>query len=372
MTHGGVIGHAWRQWSASKSLIEAKACGPRMLLPMNGDAYKTALHVVQQESEALAKLVSRMPALRASLEEAVSLLLGCEGRVILCGMGKSGHVGRKIASTMVSTGTPASFLHPAEGFHGDVGIVTSRDVVIAISNSGTTREVIELVPVMRNLGAKVIALTGVADSALGRAADVTLDWGEFREADDTGLVPTVSSILTLALGDALTVALMHVRGFGAGEYRLFHPRGAIGTKLTLRVMDLLRGDHTNPTIGKNATFREALDVVTRNTLGGVSIIDERRQLVGLLTDGDVRRALHVARGDVSTLLDRPISTLMTKDPTSVGHDTLAIDALKMMEGHKPRPIFLLPVVDDAGCVVGMLHVHSLVQAGLTSDRDEKL
>ena len=338
---------------------------------MNGDAYTTALHVLEQESKALADLVRRMPRLKDPIEKAIKLLLACEGRVILCGMGKSGHVGRKIASTMVSTGTPASFLHPAEGFHGDVGIVMSRDVVIAISNSGRTEEVVELVPVMRNLGARVIAFTGEEDSPLGRAADVTLSWGTIREADDTGLVPTVSAILTLALGDALTVALMRVRGFGEGQYRLFHPRGAIGTKLTLRVLDLLRGEHTNPVVDENATFREALDVVTRNTLGGVSIVNSAGKLVGVFTDGDVRRAIQVATGDIAGLLDCAISTMMTKNPTTVRHDALAIDALRIMEEHQPRPIYLLPVIDYSGCAVGMIHTHSLVQAGFSSDREDR-
>lgn len=324
--------------------------------------------VVEAERDALTDLLARLPGMAEAFDDAVALMLGCQGRVVVCGMGKSGQIGRKLSSTLVSTGTPASFLHPAEGFHGDVGIVTSRDVVVAISNSGSTREVLELVPTMRNLGAKVIAFTGSPESPLARTADVALCWGEFREADPTGLVPTVSAALTLALGDALTVALMQQRGFSTEEYRLFHPSGAIGTKLTLRVVDLLRGEHTNPVVGESASFQEALEKVTSSTLGGTSVVNGEGVLVGILTDGDVRRCIQGASGSVGDLLGRPIGELMTRAPTTVGSETLALDALRTMEGHQPRPIYLLPVVDAEGRPVGMVHLHTLVQAGLTADR----
>ena len=330
-------------------------------------AHETGSEVIRRESEALATLAK---GLGEAFDRAVDLLHACTGRVVVCGMGKSGQIGHKIASTLVSTGTPAVFLHPAEGFHGDVGIVTSRDVVVAISNSGSTREVVELVPVMKNLGAKVIALTGSAASALGRVSDLTLAWGEIKEADATGLVPTVSAAVTLALGDALTVALMERRGFGAGQYRLFHPSGAIGTKLTLRVIDLLRGAHTNPTVPETATFLEALDAVTRGTLGGVSVVDAAGRLVGLVTDGDVRRSIQKASGSVDSLLTRPVREVMTKDPVRIQPEVLAFDALHLMEDRKPRQINLLPVVDAEGRAVGMVRLHDLVQAGLAPDRRE--
>lgn len=335
---------------------------------MAGRPHETGRDVVERERAALAALADRFPELADAFDEAVTLIVGCPGRVVVCGMGKSGLVGEKIARTMVSTGTPASSLHPAEGFHGDVGLVTPRDVVLAISNSGHTRELIDLVPVMKNLGAKVIALTGPADSPLAREADVVLAWGEFEEADPTGLVPTVSAALTLAMGDALTIAAMQVRGFGPDQYALFHPSGAIGNKLTLKVIDLLRGTHTNPIVRYDATFKEALDTVTINTLGGVSIVGEDGALVGILTDGDVRRTIQVSDGTVGDLLATPISKLMTKDPTSTHPRTLAIDALRTMEGHAPTPISQLPVVDDEGRPVGLLHLHDLVRAGLASDR----
>jgi len=322
--------------------------------------------VIERERDALDRLAA---GLGASFDEAVEALLGCTGRVIVCGMGKSGHVGRKIAATLVSTGTPSAFLHPAEGFHGDVGIVTARDVVLAISNSGSTREVTDLVPVIRNLGAKVIALTRAPHTPLARAADIALCWGEIHEADPMDLVPTVSAAVTLALGDALTVALMERRGFDRKDYGLFHPSGAIGSKLTTRVIDLLRGPHTNPVVGETATFAEALEVATRYTLGGVSVVSPEGRLVGIVTDGDVRRAIQGADGSADELLRRPVADLMTREPTVVRPETLAIDALRTMEEHRPRPIYLLPVVDAEGRAVGMIHLHTFVQAGLATDRD---
>ena len=323
--------------------------------------------VIRREAEALVALAK---GLGPSFDQAVERILACAGRVILCGIGKSGWIAQKIASTLVSTGTPAGFLHPAEGFHGDVGLVTSRDVVIAISNSGTTRELLDLIPVIKTLGATVIAMTGPKTSALARAADVALCWGEIREADPLGVVPTVSAALTLALGDALTVAVMSRRGFAAKDYALVHPSGAIGRKLTLRVVDLLRGDATNPCVATDATFADALSAITKHRLGGVSVVDGKGLLVGLVTEHDVRLALERAKGTVKSLLAGPVAKFMTKKPTTVEADVLAFDALRTMETHKPRPVFLVPVVDARGAAVGMINLHSLMQAGLTSGKDE--
>lgn len=332
---------------------------------MSRPSHEIGREVVERERDALDRLAA---SLGASFDEAVEILLGCQGRVIVCGMGKSGHVGRKIAATLVSTGTPSAFLHPAEGFHGDVGIVTSRDVVLAISNSGTTREVLELVPVIRNLGAKVIVCTQAPHSPLARVSDVALCWGEIREADPMELVPTVSAAVTLALGDALTVALMERRGFGPQDYSLFHPSGAIGAKVTTRVIDLLRGEHTNPTVRETATFAEALDVVTRFALGGVSVIDADGRLLGIVTDGDVRRAIQNADGSADDLLGRAVADVMTREPSSIRPEALALEALRAMEERRPSPIMQLPVVDGDGRAVGMIHLHTLVQAGLAADR----
>src|SRR5262245_71386 len=287
---------------------------------MSTDSRTTAREVIQREAEALVALASK---LGPEFDDAVERILRCAGRVILCGMGKSGQIAQKIASTMVSTGTPAGYLHPAEGFHGDVGIVTRQDVVVAVSNSGTTRELLDLIPVIKGIGATVIALTGPKTSPLAREADVAICWGEAKEADPLGVVPTVSSALTLALGDALTVAVMTRRGFGAKDYALVHPSGAIGRKLTLRVVDLLRGAATNPTVESDATFQKALETVTKFTLGGVSVVDREGKLVGLVTDGDVRRTIAASTGSVKDLLTRPVSDFMTRKPAVVAPEMLA-------------------------------------------------
>lgn len=327
------------------------------------DSRSVGRDVVRKEADALLALADR---LGPEFDAAVERILSCEGQVIFCGLGKSGQIAQKIASTMVSTGTPAGYLHPVEGVHGDVGIVTARDVVVAVSNSGTTKEVLDLLPVIKNLGAAVIALTAAKDSPLARLADVAICWGDAKEADPMGVVPTVSAALTLAVGDALTVAVMARRGFGARDYALVHPSGAIGRRLTLRVVDLLRGPATNPTVPSTATFQQALEIVTRFTLGGVSVVDADGRLVGLVTDGDVRRTIASSQGTVKQLLARPVSDFMTRTPTTIRAEALAYDALKAMEEHKPRPIFLLPVVDAAGKAVGMIQLNTLVVAGLSS------
>jgi arabinose-5-phosphate isomerase len=334
---------------------------------MSSSHREVGREVVRREAEALSALSTR---LGPEFDDAVERVLKCPGRVILCGIGKSGQVAQKIASTLVSTGTPAGFLHPAEGFHGDVGLVTSRDVVIAVSNSGTTRELLELIPVIKALGAQVVALTGSKTSPLAREADVAVTWGEVKEADPLGVVPTVSSAVTMALGDAITVAVMARRGFGAKDYALVHPSGAIGRKLSLRVVDLLRGPATNPTVPTTATFGDALSTITRYLLGAVCVVDGEGRLVGLVTDHDARRTMAAATGTVRELMARPVADVMTKRPTVIAPDALAFEALRVMETHQPRPIMLLPVVDAEGRVVGTIHLHMLVQAGLTSGKDE--
>jgi arabinose-5-phosphate isomerase len=334
---------------------------------MAGSHRQVGREVVRREAEALASLADRIG---PEFDHAADRILACAGRVILCGIGKSGQIAQKIASTLVSTGTPAGFLHPAEGFHGDVGIVTRNDVVVAVSNSGTTRELLALIPVIKGIGATVIALTGLATSPLAREAHVALCWGDIREADPLAVVPTVSSAMTLALGDALTVAVMTRRGFGAKDYALVHPSGAIGRKLTLRVVDLLRGEETNPRVRSDATFADAISRISKHHLGGVSVIDRGGRLVGLVTEYDVRRAMEKAKGTVQRLLAQPVSKVMTTKPTFVAPDALAFDALRTMESHRPRPIFLVPVVDATSAVVGMINLHSLMQAGLTTARSE--
>jgi arabinose-5-phosphate isomerase len=319
--------------------------------------------VLAVEAEAIGELRLRLD---ESFAHACELFLACSGRVIVTGMGKSGHVAQKIAASLTSTGTAAHFMHPAEGVHGDLGVVLRNDLMLAISFSGETAEILGLLPPVKHIGAPVIAITGNADSTLARSADVVLLLPRAPEADPHNLVPTTSTTMTLALGDALTVVLMQARGFSPADFAVFHPQGMLGKRLTLTVSDLLRGEETNPVVGLSASFGEALEVITNHLLGGVCIVDAAGKLAGIITDGDVRRIIRhfvVQGGSVAEAIATPVAELMITSPTVVAAETLAYDALKLMEGHRPRPIFLLPVVDAEHKPVGMLHLHALVQAG---------
>jgi arabinose-5-phosphate isomerase len=337
---------------------------------LNRDAaLATAQRVLQHEALALAGLPARLD---NAFCDACELLLGCRGRVVVSGMGKSGHIAHKLAASLASTGTPAYFLHPAEAFHGDLGIVQPGDILLALSHSGETQELIELLTVLRAKDVPVIAITASASSSLARQADVALLLGDVVEADSHGLVPTTSTTLSLALGDALTVAVLEARGFTADGFALLHPKGMLGKQLNLRVRDLLRGEETNPVVGLDASFIEGLRVVSRYALGATSVVDEHGHLQGILTDGDIRRTIerHAEQGQtVHELMETRLSKLVTSGAfTSIHRDALAVDALTQMEQHQPRPIFVLPVYEYAEdgaskLPVGMLHLHALVQAG---------
>ncbi|MDQ3023831.1 MAG: KpsF/GutQ family sugar-phosphate isomerase [bacterium] len=329
-------------------------------------ALATARRVLDLESGALAQLSAQLD---STFCDACEMLLACKGRVIVSGMGKSGHIAHKIAASLASTGTPAYFLHAAEGVHGDLGVVHRGDVLLAFSFSGETAEIVELLPAIKALGAKVIAITGHAASTLAARADVVLLLGDLLEADPHNLVPTTSTTATLALGDALAVALMEARGFSPDDFAVLHPKGMLGKRLTLLVRDLLRGAETNPVVAHSATFGEALGAITRFKLGGVSISGPDGELAGILTDGDVRRIIEKFAedgGTVEQMMALPVGELMTTSPTAVHSETLASQALSMMENHQPRPIFIVPVYELDGekrVPVGMLHLHALVQAG---------
>lgn len=322
-----------------------------------------AQRVLKYEAQALSQLVTQI---EQSFAEACRAILQCQGRIIITGMGKSGHIGQKIAASFTSIGIPSHFLHPAEGFHGDLGIVHRQDLLLAISFSGETEEIIDLLSFVKYIDVPVIAITSRPDSALAELANIVLLIGQFREADVYNLVPTTSTTLTLALGDALTVALMEARGFTPEDFAVYHPRGMLGKRLTLRVQHLLQDELTNPVIKENDTFAHALRIITHYKLGGTSIIDESGQLAGIVTDGDVRRILEqfANKGvSIADVMSIQVKELMTCNPVYVHHESLAYDALKLMENHQPRPIFILPVVDKQKKPVGMLHLHALVQAG---------
>ena len=300
---------------------------------------------------------------------ACRLILECKGRVIISGMGKSGHIAQKIAASLTSTGIATHFMHPAEGVHGDLGVVHRHDLLLAISNSGETAEITGLLGPVKILAVPVIGITRNANSTLAHQCDALLLLADAPEADPHNLVPTTSTTLTLALGDALTIALMQARGFTPEEFAVFHPSGMLGKRLTLRVTDLLRGEDSNPVIKSDSPFSEALEVITRHALGGTSIVAADGKLAGILTDGDVRRVFSGPASEnlsVAQVMQTSVSALMTTSPTFIRSDQLAYDALQFMENHRPRPIMVLPVLDEAGRPVGMLNIHTLVQAGFKS------
>ena len=320
---------------------------------METDAQK----VLQMEAEAILDLIPRVD---AHFDAAVDMILACQGRVVMTGMGKSGIIAHKISATLASTGTPSFYLHPAEGFHGDLGMVTADDVVIAMSNSGETGEVLNILPSLRRIGAKLIAMVGNPDSTLAKNADVVLNVGVKKEACPLGLAPTSSTTAALAFGDALAMALMGKHQFTSKQFAVFHPGGSLGRKLLLTVGDIMHGGSENPVVHGSATVTEALFIITDKGLGAVSVVDENDIMIGLLTDGDIRRGLFKG----VDFLKRPVTELMTKEPKYITKDKLAAQALHIMESHKPKPITVLPVVDEERHVIGLLHMTDLVRQGV--------
>jgi len=306
--------------------------------------------------------IEALEALKASLdgnfERAIGLIETCQGRVIVTGMGKSGHIGKKIAATLSSTGTPAYFLHPAEGSHGDLGLVTHGDVVLAISNSGETPEILGILPLIKRFGLPLIALTGKPDSTLGRQAEAILNIAVPKEACPMNLAPTASTTATLAMGDALAVVLLERKNFTPEDFALFHPSGALGKRLLLRVSDLMHTGDALPLIPLETPFMDALLVMTSKKLGMVILIDKAGFMVGILTDGDVRRAL-MRYPDTR---DIKVSEVLTCSPRTIEADALAVSALRLMEQHK---ITVLVVLDSSGQPQGVVHMHDILKTGIS-------
>ncbi len=315
-------------------------------------ALELARQVLRIEADAVLALSSRID---GAFLRALSLILNCRGRVIVSGMGKSGHIGRKIAATLASTGTPAFFVHPAEASHGDLGMITADDVVIGISNSGESAELLNIVPSIKRQGAKLIAMTGNEKSTLSRDADVHLDAGVAQEACPLNLAPTASTTAALALGDALAVALLDARGFGAEDFARSHPGGTLGRRLLTRMRDVMRTGEAIPVIAPEASIAEAILEITRGTIGLTVVVSAERKVLGIFTDGDLRRAV-LKHPDLSRLTVRDV---MTANPRTMSPDKLAAEAVEMMEKYKINQI---PVVDEAGCLIGALNMHDLFQA----------
>jgi arabinose-5-phosphate isomerase len=308
--------------------------------------------VLRLEGESVLALCARVD---DRFVDAVAALHRCRGRVIVTGMGKSGLIGRKIAATLASTGTPAYFLHPAEGVHGDLGMVAREDVVVALSNFGETDEVLALLPALKRLGIPLLLLTGAPTSTLARQADIVIDVGVAEEACPMNLAPTSSTTAALAMGDALAMALLDLRGLRPEDYAALHPRGSLGWKSLFKVGDLMHTGPAVPVVSEQATMKEAIEEMTGKGFGITTVVDERGRLVGVLTDGDLRRQ-QLAHG--STLLERRAGECMTRDPKVIGAEELATRALALMEGR----ITSLVITDAAGRPAGVIRLHDILLA----------
>ena len=317
---------------------------------------KTALEIAKRvlliEADAVRGLIERID---QSFPDAVELIAARKGRVVVSGMGKSGHIARKIASTLASTGTPAYFVHPAEASHGDLGMVEAGDVFIAISYSGASEELLQIVPLVKRRGAKLIALTGKRDSALAREADVHLDAGVAQEACPHNLAPTASTTAALALGDALAVALLDKRGFSADDFARSHPRGQLHRQALVHVADVMRKGEDVPRVRSGSGAAQAVAEITRGRLGMTAVLDADGIVRGIFTDGDLRRALEKGAYADSTSVDR----LMTAAPRTIRPEALAVEAVQIMEKHKVNQLL---VVDARGALLGALNMHDLFRA----------
>lgn len=315
---------------------------------------ETAKRTIELELQAIDALKDHID---ENFVTACKLILKTQGRIVVLGIGKSGHIGRKIAATLASTGTPAFFVHPAEASHGDMGMITQQDIILAISNSGSTTEIITLLPLIKRLGIKLISMTGNANSPLAKAADINLDISVKEEACPLKLAPTASTTATLVLGDALAISLLETRGFTAEDFAFSHPGGALGRRLLLKVSDIMHTGDELPKIPANTALKQVLLEMSRAGLGIALAVDKNNKLLGVFTDGDLRRVLD-RESDIREL---SLDQVMTSHSKTAKADMLAAEALKIMDDHK---ISVLPIVDDQHNLIGVLHIHDLTRAGV--------
>ncbi|SAK40332.1 carbohydrate isomerase KpsF/GutQ family protein [Caballeronia hypogeia] len=321
-----------------------------MIAKINGDrALALARGVIQIEADAVRGLSELLD---ENFTNAVETLLGCRGRVVVSGIGKSGHVARKFAATLASTGTPAFFVHPAEASHGDLGMVTSDDIFIALSNSGETEELVAILPLIKRLGAKLIAITGRPESSLAQLADMHLNARVEKEACPMNLAPTASTTAAMALGDALAVAVLDARGFGPDDFARSHPGGALGRRLLTYVRDVMRVGDEIPVVPLSATVSDALFQITDKRMGMTAVIDDNRHVLGIFTDGDLRRVLQ-GDGDFRAL---KLADVMTRNPRTIAPDHLAVEAVELMERYRINQML---VVDADSTLIGALNMHDL-------------
>ncbi len=315
------------------------------------------IRAIRIEAESLLALAERID---VSFDQALEAILACKSRVIVTGMGKAGLIAQKIASTLASTGTPASFIHPGDALHGDLGMVTRQDVIVALSNSGETDEVLEIVYAFKRMGLTVIALAGRKNSSLGRLSDIVLCTAVAREAGHLNLVPTASTTAMLAIGDALAVALLEIRDFKPEDFASLHPSGNLGKKLLLKVKHIMHTGDEIPLVSKDTNVRDALFAISAKGLGVTGVIDSDDVMIGIITDGDIRRGFEKGSKEI---FDKPAEILMTRNPRWINQEMLALKALEMMEDHSITSLF---VQNDKknGQPVGIIHIHDILKSGI--------
>jgi len=323
-------------------------------IPPNHNFCSLGLAVIENEAASVAALGKRID---GRFEQACTYLMDCKGRVVVTGMGKSGHIGNKIAATLASTGTPAFFVHPGEASHGDLGMITENDVVMALSNSGETAELVTILPILKRMGVPLIALTGNAASNLAKEAEVHIDVGVDKEACPLGLAPTSSTTAALAMGDALAVALLEARGFTEQDFARSHPGGSLGRRLLLHIADIMRTGDAVPKVPQSASLKDALLEISRKGLGMTAVVDDDNRIVGIYTDGDLRRTLDQG----IDIHQCAISEVMTTGGITVSKDYLAEKAVQIMETKKINSFL---VADDDSRLIGALNMHDLLQAGV--------
>lgn len=315
---------------------------------------KMAKKVLKIERDALTSLIDRID---INFEKAVNTICGIKGRVIVTGMGKPGFIAQKISATLSSTGTPSLYLHPAEALHGDLGRVTKDDLILALSNSGETEEIIKFLPIVKKIGARLFAMTGNTKSTLAKFADYTIDVSVRREACPLGLAPTTSTTAMLAMGDALAVALLDKKGFKEKDFAFFHPGGILGKRLLLTVGDIMRKGTANPVVGEDTPIKRVLLAVTKARAGSATVVNRRGRLIGIFTDGDLRRHLEID----PNLINRKVRDVMTKHPTVITREKLAAEAFDIL---RSKHIDEIPVIDAKARPVGLIDVQDLLKAGL--------
>lgn len=320
------------------------------------DVLSEASKVLKIEMDSIADLIKKLD---ENFVDAIEIISRCKGRLIVIGIGKSGMIGRKIAATFASTGTPASFLHPAEGMHGDLGFIMRGDLVLLISNSGETEEILKIVPVIKKMGIKMILLTGRTDSTLAGFTDIVLDVGVKKEACPLNLSPTASTTTTLAMGDALASVLIKKKGLKKEDFSFFHPGGSLGKKLLTKIDDVMYSGESNPIIYESNSMKDVILEITQKQLGAVSVVDNKGRLIGIITDGDLRRAIN----KFGNLLDMKAKEVMTRNPIVIESGKLAAEAVHIMED-RPSQIMVLPIISKNKEPIGMVRIHDLVKAGV--------